>query len=142
MSDALVRTLINRGEFDARLDARFAREAKLIVNGSPDQREARLEKLRDLHPDVRYVVTGSVTDFHHTDDVPRETRRRGLLLTRKREAVVAVQMDVIDLDAGRIVSTDHLHGTAPRPVAAVSPRSARIFVPRSRRGNPSGIPAR
>jgi curli biogenesis system outer membrane secretion channel CsgG len=110
MSDALVRTLINRNGIDARRNSALAREAELLLSGSPDQRAARLEKLNAGRPDVRFVVTGRVTDFHHAGDLPKEARRRGLL-GGSREAIVALQYDVIDLRTGRIIATDHVYGT-------------------------------
>lgn len=112
MTDALAGTLVNRGDFDVWPDAALGRSVQSIVSGPFEQRSARLGQLTEDHPHVRYVITGQVTDFYHSTDMPREAQRWGVF-SRKKEAVVAIRLSVIDLQDGRIVATHHVRGVAP-----------------------------
>jgi curli biogenesis system outer membrane secretion channel CsgG len=111
-SDAFAGLLVNRGEFDVLSDSYLSRSVQSIVSGPLSQRSARLAQLRESEPDVRYVVTGRVTDFYHSTDMPREAQRWGVF-SRKKEAVVAIRLNIIDVQSGRIIATDHVRGTAP-----------------------------
>jgi curli biogenesis system outer membrane secretion channel CsgG len=111
LSDALAGLLVNRGEFDVLSDTYLSRTVQSIVGGPIGQRSARLAQLTESYPHVRYVVTGRVTDFYHSTDMPREAQRWGVF-SRKKEAVVAIRLNIIDLQTGRIVATDHVRGTA------------------------------
>lgn len=114
MSDALAGMLINRGDFEVWSDAYISRSAQSIVEGPFEQRAARLARLTKDHPHVRYLVTGRVTDFYHFADMSREVQRSSMS-GRRKEAVVAIRLNVVDLQTGRIVATDHVRGTASTP---------------------------
>jgi hypothetical protein len=112
MSDALAGMLINRGDFDVWSDASLARSVQSIVSGPFEQRSARLAQLTEDYPQVRYLVTGQVTDFYHSSDLSQEVQRSSMS-GRQKKAVVAIRLNIIDLQTGRIVATDHVRGTAP-----------------------------
>ncbi|MHC5113589.1 MAG: hypothetical protein ACYTGP_04075 [Planctomycetota bacterium] len=107
MGNALARTLLNHGDFDVWINPHLARRVELLTDTSPQERARQLVQIREAFPEVRLVVTGRVTDFHHTTDVATGARK-GL-------AVVAIQLDVFDLELGRVVASDHVHGSAPAP---------------------------
>ncbi|MCP3903541.1 MAG: hypothetical protein GY715_07880 [Planctomycetes bacterium] len=109
MGNALARTLLNHGDFDVWINPHLARRVEALTDTSPQQRALQLAEIRDAFPEVRLVVTGRVTDFHHTTDVAPGVKR-GI-------AVVAIQLDVFDLELGRVVASDHVHGSAPAPDA-------------------------
>ena len=115
MSDALARSLLNRGGFDVIVNPRLASDVARLRDLPDASREKALQSIRQAHPDVRLVVNGRVTDFAHTSDLPEVLVRRRFYGAKQREAVVALQMDVFDLERGRTVATDHVHGTAPAP---------------------------
>jgi curli biogenesis system outer membrane secretion channel CsgG len=114
MSDALARTILNHGEFDVWINPELAGRVAGLINANAPERTAQLERLRQAYPAVRLVVTGRVTDFHHTTDVAATAGRKGWFGSGT-EAVVAIQLNVFDLDLGRVVATDHLHGAASAP---------------------------
>jgi len=114
ISEALGRKILNEGEFAVWIDPPLAREVESAMNQPAERRARRLEEITGVHDDLRYAVTGQVTDFTHTSDVPEEARRRGLL-GRREEAVVAIQLNVIDMAEGRIAASDHVYGTAKAP---------------------------
>jgi len=107
MGNALARTLLNHGDFEVWINPHLARRVEALTDMSPKERARQLAEIRDAFPEVRLVVTGRVTDFHHTNDVA--TGAKGGL------AVVAIQLDVFDLELGRVVASDHVHGAAPAP---------------------------
>jgi hypothetical protein len=112
MSDALAGTLAKQGDFLVLSSPQLSRAVRSIIDGPLEQRSARLEELRRQWPQLRYVVSGQVTDFYHTADMPKETRRWGLF-SRRREAFVAIRLNVIDVEDGRVVASDHVCGVAP-----------------------------
>jgi len=111
MSDALASTLVKQSDFLVLSNPQLSRAVRSIIDGPLEQRSARLEELRRQWPHVRYVVTGQVTDFYHTADMPKETQRWGLF-SRRREAFVAIRLNVIDVEDGRVVASDHVCGVA------------------------------
>jgi hypothetical protein len=60
------------------------------------------------------VVTGKVTDFHHTADISKQARQVGLF-GASNQAVVAIQLNVFDLELGRVVASDHVFGVVNAP---------------------------
>ena len=100
MSDALRRALRNEGDFEVRVDARLK---------TPPPRSAEEASPVDLGVD--FLLTGRVTDFHHTSQLPKHVSRRALFLPRS-EAVVAIDWRVIDVRARRVIAADHTYGTA------------------------------
>lgn len=60
---------------------------------------------------VDFVITGQVTDFHHTAELPKEISRWGFF-RRRSEAVVALKWRVIDVRRRRVIAADHTYGTA------------------------------
>ncbi len=111
MSDAVARTLFDRGLFEVRINPDLAMAVETTFGPSSKPAADRLARLSRAHPNVHYVVTGKVTDFHHTGDLPRQVRRWGLL-GRRREAVVAIDLKIFDLRSQRLVVAEHLSGTS------------------------------
>ena len=103
MSDALRRALLNEGEFEVRIDPQIER---LLSQSAPQQRQ-----VDGSAANVDFIVTGKVTDFHHTAALPAQVSRRGLFGTRS-EAVVAIQWNLVDARTRRVVASDHIYGTA------------------------------
>ena len=99
MSETLARSLHNRGCYDVRMGERS-------WNHSAD-----LPAVRKLHPDASIFVTGTVTDFHHTGELAEPLARKGMF-GRRSEAVVAVQLSILDLHTGKVVVSDHVAGAA------------------------------
>jgi hypothetical protein len=121
VSGTLSQSLRNEGEFDVWSNEKLAKSVRQVLDGPTEERIGRLGVIHDLHPEVRLVVVGRVTDFHHTSEMPAEVRRRSLLGTR-REAIVAIQLDVVDLERRRILVSDHIYGasgTGSRPSSEV-----------------------
>jgi curli biogenesis system outer membrane secretion channel CsgG len=119
MSEALSQALLNQGRFDVWSNQKLAKGVAEILEGPTPQREQALGRLHDAHRNVRFVITGKVTDFHHTGELPPDLRRRGFLFGTRDEAIVAVQFTLVDLQARRVLVADHVHGTAStgrRPV--------------------------
>lgn len=114
MSDALARTLVNRGNFEVWIDPPLVAEAEKLIMMPTRQRQAALARIRSEHPEVQFILTGIVTDFCHSTDKPREVRRRSWFGT-KREAIVALSMNIVDLERGRVVVADHLYGAHDAP---------------------------
>jgi curli biogenesis system outer membrane secretion channel CsgG len=111
MSEAMARTALNHGAFDAWIDPPLADSVEALIALKETQRAQRVAEIRKTHEYARYVVFGRVTDFAHTADLARDTRRRGLF-GRKNEAIVAIQFNVFDLEAERVVAADHVYGVA------------------------------
>lgn len=121
ISEALAQTVLNYGDFDAWIDPLLADSVQQLVNAPVGQRSAfrsrvkqraeELQRIRRTHRDVRYVIYGEVTDFAHTADVSEDARRWGIF-GKKREAIVAIQLNVFDVEAERVVATDHVYGVA------------------------------
>jgi curli biogenesis system outer membrane secretion channel CsgG len=111
MSDALARAMLNDGTFDVWIDARLTGEVERILAGPSAQQDAGLGDLSRRHPDVRYVITGKVTDFQHTGDLPEAVSRRGILGPRN-EAVAALDFRIVDLRTRRVIGADHIKATA------------------------------
>lgn len=111
MSEAIARSLRSDARYDVRVDDVFAREVEALVNRAPAQLAEHIGEIRRRAGSVDFVITGRVTDFHHNADLAPETRRRGLFGPRD-EAVVALDLRIIDLQTARIASSDHLHGSA------------------------------
>jgi curli biogenesis system outer membrane secretion channel CsgG len=111
MAKALGDAILNRGEFDVWVDARFADRVERAVYGPVDARPKKLRELQDENELVRYVIIGQVTDFHHTHDVGKEMSRRSFW-GHTNEAIVAIQFNVVDMDTQRVVIADHVFGTA------------------------------
>lgn len=111
MSDALASALLNHNNFDVWIDAGISRQVAEILRRSPTQRAKGFAQVQSDYPEVHFVITGKVTDFHHTSELPREVSRWGIF-KRRNEAVVAINFNVVDLQRQRIVATDHVYGTA------------------------------
>ncbi len=111
MSDAVARTMFDQGLFEVRINPNLAAAVGTTLDRSSKSAAERLARLSRANPDVHYVVTGRVTDFHHTGDLPRQVRRWGLL-GRRREAVVAIDLRIFDLRSQRLVVAEHLSGTS------------------------------
>lgn len=135
MSDAYSRALIRKGGYQVRINEQLAAEARRFArfdaSGSATSAGARTRSTRsaassaDLsaerqrardqlgrdREDVDYVIIGKVTDFYHTRDLPNEASRWGFI-GRRNEAIVSVDLRVVDMQTMRVVGTDHLMGTA------------------------------
>ncbi len=111
MSDALASALLNHNNFDVWIDAGISSQVAEILRRSPNKRAAGFAQIQTDYPEVHFVITGKVTDFHHTSELPREISRWGIF-KRRNEAVVAINFNVVDLQRQRVVATDHVYGTA------------------------------
>lgn len=111
VSEAIAKTLVNDARFDVRVDAKFAREVQALVNRAPNALVEQLGEIRRRAGHVDFVLLGKVTDFHHTGELGREASRWGLF-GPKNEAVVAVDVTIIDLATARLASSDQIVGTA------------------------------
>jgi hypothetical protein len=114
MSEAVARTVLNHGDFDAWIDPPLADDVEALVSLRESQRAQRVAQIRKTHDEARYVVFGQVTDFAHTGDLARDNRRWGFF-GRKNEAIVAIQFNVFDLEAERVIAADHVYGVADAP---------------------------
>lgn len=112
MSEALSRALLNRGRFDVIIKPALSRNLQQLVNRSAPETDPSLDQVRREHPEVDYVVIGSVTDFSHTNDLPEEIRPRTWMGSSRSEAIVAIDLVVVDLRNERLVSAEHVTGTA------------------------------
>ena len=106
---ALADTMLNHGGFDVTINSELGARANSIVKLPAEQRRSELATLRQTYPQLRFVVTGKVTDFTRSRDKPRESQeiRLGWKIPR---AIVALRLDVYDLELGRKVTHDHLMG--------------------------------
>lgn len=111
MSNALSRSLLNRDEFDVWIDSRISNTVLSDLKRSLSRRGDDFTKLQAAYPDVHFIITGKVTDFHHTSELPEEVSRWGLFKKRS-EAIVAIDFSIFDLRRGRVVATNHVIGTA------------------------------
>lgn len=112
VSEAMRQALLNDGGFDVWSNRGLARAVQSILDGPTPQRTERLGRLAEEHEAVRFVITGRVTDFHHTGEVAPEVRRHTFFGKQRAEAIVAIQFEVVDLAARRVIVADHVHGTA------------------------------
>ncbi len=105
MTRALRRAIYNNGNFEVRIAPEIEQKVSqpgFIGTVSPT----------GIAPvEVDYVLTGQVTDFHHTPALPKDASRWGLF-GRRKEAVVALEWKVVDVRARRVVAADHTFGTA------------------------------
>lgn len=112
MSDVLAKTLLNHSEFDVWLNPQLSERVDQALAGPVEQQRQRLDQIANEHSNVRFVITGRVTDFHHTSQLPKSLQRRNLVWKKKSEAVVAMQINIVDLDSRRLVASDHIYGIA------------------------------
>lgn len=112
MANMLERSILNHGTVAVIVNPRLARDVQNLRELDDGVRASRLKALQAAHPRVRLVVNGRVTDFVHTDDIHPSLRRSNGVGRNRREALVAIQLDVFDLKLGRTVGTDHIIGTA------------------------------
>ena len=111
-ADALARDMLERNQFDVWMGP------KLSANlASP---HPNIDRIRKDHPELRYLVTGRVTDFVQTNDLPEHLRPAGWFGGRKKEAVVALDLQIVDLKTGRVIATDLIPGRADVPSGASS----------------------
>lgn len=105
MSEALRRALRNDTRFSVRAGAAVDR---LVADSTSDGKVV----LSGGDPlGVDFVITGKVTDFHHTAQLPKDVARWGFW-RRRSEAVVAIEWRVIDVRTRRVIAADHTYGTA------------------------------
>jgi curli biogenesis system outer membrane secretion channel CsgG len=114
MSEALAQAALNHAEFDAWIDPPLARRVEALVQLKETQRAEQIRSIRQTHREARYVVYGKVTDFAHTADISKKAKELGLFKDYN-QAIAAIQLHVFDLDAERVVATDHVFGVWPAP---------------------------
>ena len=99
------RAIYNDGDFEVRIAPGI--EQKVSAPGFlQSQRPVSASPV-----EIDYVIVGKVTDFHHTAALPKDASRWGLF-GRRKEAVVAIEWRVVDVQARRVVAADHTYGTA------------------------------
>lgn len=113
ISEALSRALLDRGRYDVIIKPALSRELQRLVANEAPERDPILAKVRAAQPDVDYVIVGTVTDFQHTTDLPVEIRPKTWLGNPKSEAIVAIDLVVVDVRNERLVAADHVTGEAP-----------------------------
>ena len=112
LSDALGRTMFGQGRHDIRLRPDLVREVDRILRGSPARRSRELSRVSVANPEVDYVLLGQVTDFVHMRDLNPDLGRRDFFGGRKKEAFVALKLDLVDLQTQRVIAIGHLYGAA------------------------------
>ncbi|MEM7227894.1 MAG: hypothetical protein AAF432_03680, partial [Planctomycetota bacterium] len=108
MSRALAQSILNQGKVDVWIDAGLSAKVQRIVAGPSAQQARDIRLIKSEHQDLRWVIVGRVTDFKLTTELPEE-----IVGDSSPQAIVALQFDVIDVDAHRVVISDHVLGTAP-----------------------------
>ncbi len=104
LTRAMRRSLYNDTDFEVRIAPEIEQSAANLT--FLDKKAGRARPA-----EVDFVVIGQVTDFHHTAALPKDASRWGLI-SRRKEAVVAIDWKVVDLRAGRVIAADHTYGTA------------------------------
>lgn len=112
MSDAFSRALLASGKYDVWINPQLSSAVEYIVNQPASQHATELGRLHADNREVRYVVLGKVTDFHHTRELSPQTARWGVL-GKRNEAIVAVDLRIVDLRTRRVVGADHITATVP-----------------------------
>jgi curli biogenesis system outer membrane secretion channel CsgG len=104
MTKAMRRALFNTGD----VEVQIAPEVEQVVSqpGFLKGQGVFTEPVK-----VDFVITGQVTDFHHTAALPKDASRWGFI-GRRHEAVVAIDWKIVDVKARRVVAADHTYGTA------------------------------
>lgn len=114
MSDALGRALLHDGRFDVWINPQLSGAVEAILELPTLSHDEALGALGRANPRVRYVVTGKVTDFLHTGDLPAVAQRWGVL-GRRNEALIAIDLRIVDLQTRRVVAAEHLKGMVDAP---------------------------
>ena len=93
----------------AALERMLLRQTNLDVWIESGPRNGQSRRGRDSMPaDVDVIIEGRLTDFYHTADLPM-----GLKDSSTPEAVVALDVRVVEPETGRVVAADHILGHAP-----------------------------
>jgi curli biogenesis system outer membrane secretion channel CsgG len=111
MTDALARALVNHSRFDVWVYPQLVQEVEEYIVSPREQQVRGLASMAQKYPDVSFVVTGRVTDFYHTNELAPEARRQGFF-GGINEAIVAIQLTIVDLPQNRVVVSEHVFGTA------------------------------
>jgi curli biogenesis system outer membrane secretion channel CsgG len=112
MSEALSRALLADGRYNILVMPEVSSKIDPIVaNLLKGDQAGALAKVREAYPNVDYVITGKVTDFHHLADLNKDVSRSGWF-GKKNEALVAIKLNIVDLAAKRVIAVDHIYGAA------------------------------
>jgi len=111
MTDALARALINHSAFDVWVYPELVQQVEQYIVSPREEQVHGLALVHEKYPTISYVITGKVTDFYHTDELAPEARRSGFFGGRC-EAIVAIQLTIVDVPANRVVVSDHVYGTS------------------------------
>lgn len=125
MSDAYSRTLDRRRGYEIRIDDQLAAEVRRFARFDLEKADADAAAEHDADAAVNtvsdhsahhrgrvdYVIVGKVTDFYHTRDLADDASRWGII-GRRSEAIVGVDLRVVDVESMQVVGTDHVIGTA------------------------------
>ncbi len=111
MTDALARALINHSAFDVWVYPELVQQVEQYIVSPREEQVHGLALVHEKYPTISYVITGKVTDFYHTNELAPEARRSGFFGDR-REAIVAIQLTIVDVPANRVVVSDHVYGTS------------------------------
>ena len=109
--DVLIRTMHNEDTFVVLSDPTINESLATIDRQSLQDRDVEFAVLHDQINGARFLVSGVVTDFTHSSELPRQSQR-WRLFKRRNEAVVAVKISVIDTLQGRVIASDHIIETA------------------------------
>jgi curli biogenesis system outer membrane secretion channel CsgG len=112
MSEALSRALLADGRYNILVMPEVsAKIDPIVANLLKGDQSGALAKVREAYPNVDYVITGKVTDFHHLADLNKDMSRSGWF-GKKNEALVAIKLNIVDLTAKRVIAVDHIYGAA------------------------------
>lgn len=110
ISRLLQRTLSADRRFDARLDPTAGQRVKVLLNRTTGEPPVTYEDLLRQYPNADYVITGRVSDFHHTADLSPTVSRRKLFGGRRNDAVAVIDVHVVDVRAQRVAVTEEFIG--------------------------------
>ena len=111
IQEAFSRALLKTGKFDVVADAALSNETESALSSYDASRAQSLESvLYSLNTDRAFYVTGKVTDFLHTSDAPESVQRLSWFKTAN-DALVAIELTVVDLQTGRTTLSDQIVAT-------------------------------
>ncbi len=112
MAEALSRKMLNRGDFDVRIQTSLGSMVDQAMALKGEDRAKALREIGISNPEIDFVLTGTVTDFHHTGEMSGDFARRGFFGNKLNEAVTAIFVNVVDLRTGLVRISDHVVATA------------------------------
>ena len=118
MTDALARSLVNHSDFDVWVNPELVQRVEDLLETPPDRQAKGFDQLQEQYPGISHVIAGKVTDFYHTDELANaggdhSKGKSSAGNSAGGEAIVAFSLTIVDMQARRVVVSDHVFGTAP-----------------------------